>query len=124
MPAELLHKELTFGILGCAQRVHARLGPGFPERVYYRALAHEFRKTGLEFVFKAQFRVQYDGADCGLFETDFFVENKVILEMKAAMALCSQNAAQALAYLKASGIQVGLLINFGETQLRVKRFVN
>ncbi|MFW6065565.1 MAG: GxxExxY protein [Planctomycetota bacterium] len=115
---------LTYAVIGCAQRVHAQLGPGFPETVYKRALCVELVKQQVPFVSEKEFEVCYDGANCGTFRVDLFVDDRLVVELKAADAICDQHKAQTLAYLKASGTKVGLLINFGQPSLKVKRFVN
>lgn len=121
---EIIHKELSYAVVGCAQRVHAELGPGFPESVYQRALSHELAKAGIPFQSQARFEVSYDRVLCGEFRVDFHVDEKIILEIKAAEAVCREHEAQVLAYLKATGAELAILLNFGEPSLRVKRFVS
>lgn len=121
---EVVYKELSYAVVGCAQRVHAALGPGFPESVYHRALAHELAKAKIPFQSEAGFEVAYDGVVCGEFRADMYVDGKIILELKATEALSRVHEAQVLAYLKATGARLGLLMNFGERSLMVKRFVN
>ena len=120
---KLLHRELSYGVIGCAQKVHAAIGPGLPEKVYHRALCLALGNAGLGFVSEAAFQVKYEGQACGSFKADLVVDNKIILELKAAESLCSVHEAQVLAYLKASGLRVALLMNFGEKSLVWKRFV-
>jgi len=120
----LVHEDLSYEIIGCAQRVHAALGPGFPETVYHKALAHELIKAKIPFQSQAEFEVAYDSVVCGRFRADLFVKDRIILELKAVEALCKEHEAQALAYLKATGCRVALLLNFGEKSLTVRRFVN
>jgi len=104
--------------------VHGGLGPGFPEAVYQKALAHELAKAEVPFQSQAEFEVAYDEVLCGEFRTDFFVDGKIIIEIKAAESLCPAHVAQLLAYLKASGMELGLLMNFGEPRLTVQRLAN
>jgi len=118
----LVKEKLSYEVVGCAQRVHAALGPGFPENVYQRALCHELAKARIPFESQARFEVAYDGAVCGEFRADVFVEERIILELQAVEAICQQHEAQTLAYLKASGASVAILMNFGEVSLRTKRF--
>ena len=120
----ILHKELSYTVVGCAQRVHRELGPGFPEAVYQKALAHELVKTKVPFLSQARFEVGYDGVLCGEFRVDFHVDEKLIIEIKAVAALCDEHVAQLLAYLKASGLRLGLLMNFGQKSLKVQRLAN
>ena len=121
--AEIIHRELSYTVVGCAQRVHAALGPGFPESVYHRALCHELAKNKIPFQSQPEYEVLYKGHACGTFKPDIVVEDKIILELKAVDSLAAQHEAQALSYLKASGLRLALLINFGQTSLVVKRFV-
>jgi GxxExxY protein len=116
--------QLSSDIIGCAYRVHRTLGPGFPESVYKRAMTYELMKAKIAFQTEAVFEVTYDGKPCGEFRADLFVDAKIIVELKAIEQLCKENQAQTLSYLKASKVKVGLLMNFGEASLKVKRFVN
>lgn len=120
----IVYKELAYAVVGCAQRVHSALGPGFPEVVYKRALGHELMSKRIPFETEAEFDVAYDGKFCGKFRVDVFVDQKIVLELKAVESLCDQNAAQVLAYLKATGCKLAILMNFGQTRLVAKRFVN
>jgi len=120
----ILYKDLSYAIVGCAQRVHTELGPGFPEAVYRKALCRELAETRIPFQAEAQFEVAYKRLTCGQFKVDVFVDGKIILELKAVDALCQDHEAQLLAYLKASGAKLGMLLNFGQTRLKVKRLAN
>ena len=119
----LKHGDLTYRIIGCAQRVHSTLGPGFPETVYHKALTHELMRKGISFSSEKAFSVHYDGVRCGEFRADLVVSESVILELKALSSLHGEHIAQVLSYLKASGLSVGLLINFGCKSLDTKRVV-
>ena len=119
----LLHEKLSFAVIGCAQKVHRSLGPGFPESVYQKALGYELQEADIPFQVEAQFEVEYEDMVCGRFRVDFFVDHRIILELKALDSLCKQHEAQLLAYLKATGCKVGLLLNFGEASLRQRRFI-
>jgi GxxExxY protein len=110
-------------VIGCAMEVHRTLGCGFLEAVYERALAIEFRRHEIGFERQASFKISYKREPVGTYVADFLVENKLVLELKAASALTPVCRAQLLNYLHASGINVGLLINFGGTSLQIKRMV-
>ena len=114
-------KHLTERIIGCAMRVHTTLGPGFLESVYQKALAHELRKAGLNVEWEKPVAVTYDGVPVGDFAADLLVENKVMLELKANHALSPVNEVQLVNYLTATGIEIGLLLNFGAERLEFKR---
>ena len=114
-------QELTGKIIGCAMRVHSGLGPGFLESVYLRALVHELGKAGLRMECQKRIVVHYDGIIVGEFSADILVEDRVLLELKANQSLATANEVQLVHYLTATGIEVGLLLNFGGGRLEVRR---
>ena len=113
---------LTERIIGCAFRVANTLGPGFLEKVYENALAHELRKDGLSVIQQNSIEVHYDGILVGNFVADLLVEGAVILELKATKDFNDFYAAQCLNYLKATNLSVCLLLNFGRAKLEVRRY--
>ena len=115
-----LHKELTEKIIGAAYDVHNALGYGFAEKVYENTLAIELRKRGLSVEQQRPVKVYYEGAVVGNYVADVVVDNLVIVEIKAARRLISENEAQLLYYLRSTEIEVGLLLNFGR-RVEVKR---
>jgi GxxExxY protein len=115
------HRELTEAIIGCAMTVHRTLGPGFLESVYQNAMAHEMRKAGLRVECKREIQVHYDGVVVGIFESDMIVENTVIIENKAVQKLALAHEVQLVNYLTATGIEIGLVLNFGTASLEFKR---
>ncbi len=121
--SKLLHEDLSYAVIGSAQCVHRSLGPGFPERVYHRALTFELANRKIPFQSEAEFEVAYENLICGQFRVDILVDAKIILELKATDAICKQHEAQLLAYLKATKCKVGLLLNFGESSLQTRRFI-
>lgn len=114
-------QELTEKIIGCAMKVHRTLGCGFLESVYQKALLHELRKTGLQADGQIPLKVMYDGEIVGDFFADIVVERKVIIENKAVESLCAAHEVQVVNYLTATGLDVGLLFNFGGAKLEYKR---
>ena len=114
-------QELTEKIIGCAMKVHSTLGPGFLESVYEKALAHELCKAGLRVECEKPITVQYDGVPVGDFLADMLVDGCVILELKANQTLAPANEVQLVNYLTATGIEIGLLLNFGAERLEFKR---
>ena len=116
------HKELTGRIIECAFRVHKNLGFGFLESVYQNALLIELIKAGLKAEKEKKIQVDYDGEIIGDFVADILVEEKVILELKSVKDIHPAHEAQLINYLKATEIEVGLLINFGE-KVEIKRKV-
>jgi len=113
--------ELTEIIIGCAFTVSNTLGSGFLEKVYENALVYELRKRGLETDPQYEIPVYYDGVVVGQFFADILVEKKVIIELKAARDDNEIFVAQCLNYLKATGLPLCLLLNFGKPRLEIKR---
>jgi len=116
--------SLTEQIIGCAYAVGNTLGYGFLEKVYENAIAHELVKGGLDVSRQQPIKVYYDGVDVGDYFADLVVEDEVIIELKAAKNIDSIHLAQCLNYLKATEKKLGLLINFGQKRVEVKRVVN
>ena len=115
-------KKLTAKIIECAYEVHNILGFGFLEAVYQNALLIELQKVGLRAEKEKKIKVYYDNQLVGDYLADIIVEDKVILELKSVKELHPAHSAQLVNYLKATGIEVGLLINFGES-VEIKRKV-
>jgi GxxExxY protein len=111
-------------VIGCAFRVSNGVGDGFLEKVYENALAHELRKTGLRVEQQYPIKVVYDGEIVGDYFEDLLVEDRILVELKAVRALDEIHSAQSINYLKATGIPVCLLLNFGTSKIETKRFVN
>ncbi len=122
--ADYKFKEITEKIIGSSMRVHAALGNGFQEVIYQRALEIEMQETGLRFVRELNMPVYFKGRSIGERRVDFFVEEKIMVELKAIIQLENVHLAQAKNYLEAYNMQVGLLINFGSTSLQFKRIEN
>ena len=125
MSTKLKYHEITERIIGSSFEVHKFLGNGFQEVIYQRALAYEMRQAGLEFSREIEQDIFYkDLSDpIGTRRADFVVEGKVLVELKAIIQLEDVHLAQALNYLKAYKLEVGLLINFGSKSLTFKRIV-
>jgi len=119
------HKELTENIIKIFYRVYNKLGYGFLEKVYENAMMIEFKKEGIFAVAQFAIKVFYEGEVIGEYYADILVDNKVIVEIKAAKHLVEENEAQLLNYLKATDIEVGLLLNFGtKPEFKRKAFDN
>lgn len=116
--------ELTHKIIGCAMEVHNHLGNGFQEVVYQRALSIELNMQGIEHTREQEMPLHYKGYDIGTRRVDFFVEGKVMVEIKAIEKLEDVHKAQAINYCEAYNIADGLLINFGGKSLDFKRVYN
>ncbi|MBL4678868.1 MAG: GxxExxY protein [Mucilaginibacter sp.] len=118
------YAELTQKIIGCAMKVHGVLGNGFQEVIYQRALGIEFSKANLTYARELDMVIYYDEIEIGTRRVDFFVENGVMVELKAIVNLEEVHLAQAMNYLEAYKMEVGLLINFGSKSLQFKRVHN
>lgn len=121
MTAQYKYQELTGRIIGAATEVHSHLGSGFQEVVYQRALAIELDIRKIDFVREMEMPLKYKGFDIGIRRVDFFIEEKIMLEIKAVIQLENVHLAQAINYLEAYGMEIGLLINFGSPSLQFKR---
>ena len=121
--AELLHKQLSFSIIGAAMEVHNVLGPGFLEAVYQSALEKEFGLRGIPFESKVKLPISYKDELIGVYEADLIVGGKIIVELKSISKLNSAHEAQAIHYLTATGLQLAILINFGVGSLDYQRVV-
>jgi GxxExxY protein len=117
------HKELTERIIGCAYRVFNRMGFGFLESVYENCLLIELRRSGLAAESQRPMTVYYEGEVVGEFLADIVIEDAVIVELKSVRTLAVAHEVQLVNYLTATGRPVGLLINFGETGVDVRRKV-
>ncbi|WP_372648051.1 GxxExxY protein [Draconibacterium sp.] len=117
-------EELTHRIIGCAMQVHRTLGNGFQEVIYQRALALEFDHEGIEYHREKVMSIYYRDLEIGKRRVDFFVENKIMVELKAVINLEEVHLAQAMNYLEAYHMKIGLLINFGSKSLTFKRVHN
>lgn len=117
-------QELTGKIIGAAMEVHKILGNGFQEVVYQRSLAIEMQLQDIKYVREKEMPLQYKGFNVGTRRVDFFVENKVMVEIKAVINLEDVHLAQAINYLEAYNMDIGLLINFGSKSLQFKRVHN
>ena len=120
--SELQFGKITEAIIGCAFEVINELGVGFIESVYKKALAIALQEKGLQVQCQQPIHVRFRNRIVGEFYADMLVEGKVIVELKAVKAIAPEHQAQIINYLKATGIEVGLLINFGSPKLEYKRF--
>ena len=115
--------DLSRVVIGCALAVAATLGSGFVEKVYENALAYELGKRGLGVVQQSPVVVRYEGVVVGSYSSDLLVDGVVLVEIKAVVSLNTVHRAQCLNYLKATGLRLCLLLNFGPPRLEIKRIV-
>ena len=111
-------------IIGAAIKVHKELGPGFLESIYEEALKVELSNNELDFASQMEVQIEYLGVPVGLHRLDLLVQSEVIVELKAVKELADIHFAQLRSYLKATGMKVGLLLNFSKPTLEVRRVVN
>jgi GxxExxY protein len=116
--------KITERIIGIGIKIHNTLGPGFVEKIYEKAMAYEFKLTKMKFKEQAKIDVRYETIDLGYQRIDFLVNDKVIVEMKSVGELNNIHVAQMLSYLKTTNKKVGLILNFAEVKLGIKRVVN
>jgi len=120
---ELVHEELTSRIIACAIEVHKALGPGFLESIYEMALTIELRRAGLHVEQQKTLPITYRNTPIGEHRLDLLVENKIVVELKAISALEDIHFAIVRSYLKAAGLEHGLLFNFSSVPLTIKRVI-
>jgi GxxExxY protein len=123
-PNEIVPDHLSERIIGSAFRVMNTLGSGFLEKVYENALAQELRRGGLHVSQQHAITVRYDGTAVGEYSADLLVEDTIVVEPKAVKALDNVHAAKCISYLKATGLCVCLLLNFGKPRLEIQRIAN
>jgi GxxExxY protein len=122
-PMPLIEEELSERILGCCIRAHRTLGPGFLEKVYEEALAIELAKAGLCFERQKTVVIYYDQKPVGEHRLDLLIESRVIIELKACKEIEDVHLATARSYLKATGLQLALVLNFAKPTLEIRRVV-
>ena len=121
--AIMKYKDLTERIIGCAYRVYNKMGFGFLESVYEKCLLIELKKAGLQAVFQNPITVYYDNSVVGEFVADVLVEDAIILEIKSVRRVVKAHEIQLVNYLTAMSKDVGLIINFSECKVEIKRKV-
>lgn len=122
--SHLRHSDLTEKVIGCAMRVHAYFGLGFPEIIYKRSLIIELQKINLRYNQEVEKDIYYKDQFIGKRRLDLIVEDKILIELKAVQELDSKCVSQVINYLKIFDLEVGLLLNFGCESLHFKRLVN
>jgi len=124
MKSVLKNEDITYGVIGAAMEVHRELGPGFLEGVYQEALQIEFQLREIKFSAQDELAVNYKGNQLRIkYKPDFVVAGRVVVEIKALPNITGVEVAQLLNYLKASGIDTGILINYGSQSLEWKTMV-
>jgi GxxExxY protein len=122
--SEYKYSDLTGKIIGCSMEVHNILGNGFQEVIYQRALAHEMTLQGISYDREFEMPIHYKNKAIGSRRVDFLVEGKISVEIKAMISTDSVHLVQAINYLEAYNLEIGLLINFGNVRLDFHRLIN
>ncbi|MBU2497898.1 MAG: GxxExxY protein [Proteobacteria bacterium] len=117
-------EDISRRVIGAAIEVHVALGPGFLENIYEEAMKVELTEHGIQYETQKEVKIEYLGVEIGTHRLDLVVENELILELKAVKDLTDIHFAQLRSYLKATGLKVGLLLNFAKPTLEIKRIVN
>ena len=121
---KIIYKDLSYKITGLAMEVHTKLGYGFLEKVYENAMMVLLRREGIHAKQQAPITVYFDGEVVGDYYADILVEDKIILELKAIEKITDVHRAQTLNYLKATGLHLAILLNFGKEKLKYERLVH
>ncbi|MGH7799533.1 MAG: GxxExxY protein [Thermodesulfobacteriota bacterium] len=120
---EILYKDISYKIIGLAMDVHSKLGHGFLEKVYENAMML-FRREGIQAKQQAPIKVYFEGEVVGEYFADILVEDKISLEIKALDKIIEAHIVQTLNYLKATGIRLGIILNFGKKRFEYERLIN
>lgn len=121
MSADILYEDVTYEIRGACFEVFNALGSGFKESVYHKALSKEFKLRNLNYAEKKRLKIYFKNEEVGIYEPDFIVDDKIIIEIKAVFEVPKQFEKQLYYYLKCTKYKLGLLINFGGEKLDIRR---
>ena len=120
----IIHRELSYKVVGMAMQVHRKLGYGFLEKVYENALMVLLRREAIRARQQFPVRVYFEGEDVGFYRADIVVDGKIVIEVKAAEGLIDAHRAQTLNYLRATDLRLAILLNFGREKLQYQRLVH
>ncbi|PIZ89152.1 MAG: GxxExxY protein [Candidatus Nealsonbacteria bacterium CG_4_10_14_0_2_um_filter_38_17] len=121
---KLVHKDLSYKIIGLIFKVFNKLGYGYQEKYYQRALALELDREKIDYIQEKEIKLDYQNKTIGKYFLDFVIENKIVVELKVANIFYSQDIKQILSYLKASGLALGILIIITKSDIKYKRIIN
>lgn len=124
MTEKILYKELSYAIVGCFYKVYNTLGPGHKEDIYHKALEIEFKNKNISFISKKRIILRYEDKEIGIYQPDFIIEEKIIIEVKSVLTMPRVFEKQLYYYLKASGYRLGYLVNFGSDKIDIRRRVS
>ncbi|HAH20732.1 MAG: hypothetical protein A2Y00_07415 [Omnitrophica WOR_2 bacterium GWF2_43_52] len=120
----IVYKELSYKIVGCLYEVYNALGPGHKEDIYQKSLAIEFSSKHINYSTQKRLAIEYQGKKVGVYEPDFIIEDKIIVEIKSVLTMPKVFEKQLYYYLKASSYKLGYLVNFGADRIDIRRRVN
>lgn len=118
---KILYKELSYKLVGCFYKVYNTLGPGHKEDICHRALKIEFDKQGIKYVSKKRLKIEYEGKEVGIYEPDFIIDDKIIVEIKSVLHAPKVYELQLYYYLKGSNYRLGYIVNFGSEKIDIRR---
>lgn len=123
--AKLVYPELSYLLMGLFYKIHNELGPSYQEKHYQRAIELKLKKNDLKYTREKAIELPYEDGSLGKFYADFIIEDKIIIEVKKSKFIIQENTRQLYRYLKATGLRLGLIINFGrQGKLQYKRIIN
>lgn len=122
--ADVIHKELSYHIVGAVFRAFNQLGYGYREKVYQKAIAAELKKDGLKLQAEIRIPLYYDGNKIGIYQLDLLIEDKLIIEIKVGNRFYVKDLQQILGYLKSTGLRLGILVLVTKRGIRYRRIVN
>lgn len=118
---KILHKDLSYKIVGCFYEVYNKLGPGHKEDIYQKALIKEFKLQNISYETKKRLKIDYKGETVGVYEPDFIIDNKIIIELKSVLLMPKVYEKQLFYYLKGTNYRLGYLVNFGSDNIDIRR---
>ena len=124
MTEKILYKDLSYKLVGCLYKVYNTLGPGHKENIYHKALKIEFDKQGIKYISKKRLKIEYEEKEVGVYEPDFIIDDKIIVEIKSVLHIPKVYELQLYYYLKGSSYRLGYLVNFGSERINVIRRIN
>ena len=122
--ADLVHKELSYKLIGILFKVYNELGGGYQEKYYQKAIALELKNNSIKFKEQLLVDLKYNQEKIGKYYIDFLIDNKIVLEIKATPVFYSRDIKQVIAYLKATGLTLGILAGFSKYELKFRRILN
>lgn len=121
MAGKILYKDLSYKIVGCFYKVYNTLGPGHKEDIYQKALKIEFNNQDVKYISKKRLKIEYRGEVVGIYEPDFIIENKIIVELKSVLHMPKVYEKQLYHYLKGSNYKLGYIVNLGSEEIDIRR---